>query len=621
VKLPRIVVVGDQSAGKSSVLESFTGTPFPRDSGACTRFATEIRLRRSKQSRFLVHISPDLERPQSEIDNLLAFASNVSPDKPFDALMREAVEIITPSGPNSTFAAKDILIVEKSGPQLPFLTVVDLPGLVRIATKEKAEADVKAIEELTDKYMKSSRSLLLAVVGGNNEYDQALILDKAKKFDPNGERTIGVLTKPDLTKKIGREDAFIDLVNNKDEKHQFKLGWFVLLNPGVDEDGNTLWWNPEERKREEEKFFSQGKWSALPKPMVGALALAKKLSVQLSNHIASYVPKLCEEIEEQLGICEAELKQLGEGKDTEKEMRDEMGELALASRDLVKEGVSGNYENPPKKEFFKLYDQSGTPRSKLRARAVEANRAFARKLHDESQKLYFTSKLTGSSIPYISHLLKLGSLSKSDYAMKVVEPLIKQNHGTQFFEDHEPRLIYALFRGFSQQWARIAQDHKNEISKICKEFLAEVIVSEWHVHMRDSLRSLYIDPKLNAILDDASKTLERLLSERSFQVQSYDLEYEERYNAFIEEATKDGKTIHRAERLLEQTLIYYDVSDDIWFKVLRNHYNQVFESFVINYVLDRGEEFQQERYRPGCGNASSPRPAPDLPSWRVLRHE
>lgn len=58
VALPQIVVVGDQSSGKSSVLEGLTGLPFPRASGLCTRFATQITFRRSIVSQITVSIIP-----------------------------------------------------------------------------------------------------------------------------------------------------------------------------------------------------------------------------------------------------------------------------------------------------------------------------------------------------------------------------------------------------------------------------------------------------------------------------------------------------------------------------------------------------------------------------------
>lgn len=58
IDLPQLVVVGDQSSGKSSVLEGLTALPFPRDSGLCTRFATQITFRRSEEKRITVSIIP-----------------------------------------------------------------------------------------------------------------------------------------------------------------------------------------------------------------------------------------------------------------------------------------------------------------------------------------------------------------------------------------------------------------------------------------------------------------------------------------------------------------------------------------------------------------------------------
>jgi hypothetical protein len=58
IPLPQIVVVGDQSSGKSSVLEGLTGLPFPRDSGLCTRFATQITFRRAPTKTISVSIIP-----------------------------------------------------------------------------------------------------------------------------------------------------------------------------------------------------------------------------------------------------------------------------------------------------------------------------------------------------------------------------------------------------------------------------------------------------------------------------------------------------------------------------------------------------------------------------------
>jgi GTPase SAR1 family protein len=66
LQLPQIVVCGDQSSGKSSVLEAITEIPFPRKENLCTRFATEIIMRRDFEPAILCKINPDDNRPEDE---------------------------------------------------------------------------------------------------------------------------------------------------------------------------------------------------------------------------------------------------------------------------------------------------------------------------------------------------------------------------------------------------------------------------------------------------------------------------------------------------------------------------------------------------------------------------
>lgn len=70
IDLPQLVVVGDQSSGKSSVLQGLTKLPFPRDSGLCTRFATQIIFRRAPDDRVSVRIIPAKGSFQSYEDKL-----------------------------------------------------------------------------------------------------------------------------------------------------------------------------------------------------------------------------------------------------------------------------------------------------------------------------------------------------------------------------------------------------------------------------------------------------------------------------------------------------------------------------------------------------------------------
>ena len=70
VALPQLVVVGDQSSGKSSVLEGLTNLPFPRDSGLCTRFATQITFQRSHETNISVSVIPAPDASQDHVDTI-----------------------------------------------------------------------------------------------------------------------------------------------------------------------------------------------------------------------------------------------------------------------------------------------------------------------------------------------------------------------------------------------------------------------------------------------------------------------------------------------------------------------------------------------------------------------
>ncbi|KAK4132770.1 hypothetical protein BT67DRAFT_384278 [Trichocladium antarcticum] len=573
VKLPQIVVVGDQSAGKSSVLEAITGTPFPRDAGACTRFATEIRLRRAPQSSIAVSVIPDKNRTYADQERLKQFGGMVNTTMPFEHLMRSAVELIAPKNIPGRFAARDILVVEKRGPDMPLLTLVDLPGLVRNANNDQSLEDIKTIEALSERYMKSSRTIILAVVGGNSDYVQAPILTKARHFDPTGSRTIGVLTKPDLTESIGLEDKFIDLVKNKDKRNDFRLGWYVLLNPGPRESGQP-WPTAEERRRSEAAFFDRGKWNTLPPSVCGTGALMQKLSLQLQQHIGKHVHILRKQIQKALDDCDSELQSLGSAKDTPEEMRIELVELFSASKELVIPAVYGFYKNPPRKNFFRVTaDPRGTPAQNLRARATEENDRFAMRIRAHGRKFSFSiaaPQTPGEGSP--------ANTAKQNFATQEVQMLLRQVRGSEFPMDPKPRAVYMLFQSYSENWAKLAQEHKDNLGVVCNEFLGELIDYSWPKRMREPLRGQFLDPHMKALMAKAQHELDLLTQDLSLEVQPYDPEYEERLRNWQASVSKDGATFSEAEEVLEKMLIYYELAAKTF---IRNIITQVAERHLL----------------------------------------
>ena len=106
----------------------------------------------------------------------------------------------------------DVLKIEIGGPKQQHLSVIDVPGIFRNPTEGMTtDSDIEVVRNMVNRYMRNPRSVILAVVPANVDIATQEILKMAKKCDPDGGRTLGVLTKPDLVDK-GAENRVADLV-------------------------------------------------------------------------------------------------------------------------------------------------------------------------------------------------------------------------------------------------------------------------------------------------------------------------------------------------------------------------------------------------------------------------
>ncbi|KAI6351163.1 hypothetical protein MCOR25_010095 [Pyricularia grisea] len=158
VSLPRLVVCGDQSAGKSSVLESVTGIPFPRKSGLCTRFPTEIILRHnSTATRIMATVHPHASRPQEKRDALLQYRRVLADMSELPDVIEQVSALMEIRGyADHSFGnafASDILRIEFVGQTNLNLTIVDLPGLISVANKEQTEEDIQLVKDMVKGYV------------------------------------------------------------------------------------------------------------------------------------------------------------------------------------------------------------------------------------------------------------------------------------------------------------------------------------------------------------------------------------------------------------------------------------------------------------------------------------
>ncbi|KAI1263545.1 P-loop containing nucleoside triphosphate hydrolase protein [Xylariaceae sp. FL1019] len=225
IALPQLVVVGDQSSGKSSVLENLTGFAFPRAAELCTRYATQITCRREDVESITVSIMPNPDAPQDQQNRVKEFHrefTGLDPETLAHVFQgaNEALGIRAGAGSVETESASSlpafsehILRIEKCGPQEEHFTVIDVPGIFRTETQGLIiETDIALVMNMVKNYMKDPRTIILAIMPSNVDPATQEILKLAKQADPAMSRTMAVLTKPDLAIERSTQQIAIDHV-------------------------------------------------------------------------------------------------------------------------------------------------------------------------------------------------------------------------------------------------------------------------------------------------------------------------------------------------------------------------------------------------------------------------
>jgi Dynamin family/Dynamin central region len=189
-------------------------------------------------------------------------------------------------GTGTTFS-NDVLCLEICGPQAQHFSVIDVPGIFRKTTEGlTTKEDQQIVLAMVRRYMENPRSIMLTVVPANVDIATQEILTLAEEVDPDGIRTLGVLTKPDLVDD-GAEKSVIQLI--KGVGHNLELGWYILRNPGQKE----LEQASTNRNAIEEIFFqNRCPWNKIDKERVGIEALKTRLQEILADKIRHEFPKV-----------------------------------------------------------------------------------------------------------------------------------------------------------------------------------------------------------------------------------------------------------------------------------------------------------------------------------------
>ncbi|KAI0161608.1 P-loop containing nucleoside triphosphate hydrolase protein [Hypoxylon sp. FL1284] len=402
IALPQLVVVGDQSSGKSSVLEGLTGFGFPRDAELCTRYATQITCRREAEESIDVSIIPHADADPREQELVKKFHRKLKEMNPesLAQLFKEANEAMgirnstKPAGSDgSTLPAfsEHILRIEKLGPDEQHFTVIDVPGIFRKETEGiTTEADIDLVMNMVKKYMKDTRTIILAIMPSNVDPATQEILKLAKKADPGMTRTMAVLTKPDLAIESTMQQIAIDHVQGK--RSDLLLGYYIVKNRGPDDASKTL----EQGQADERKFFSKAPWSTLQSTgKTGIDALKERVRELLVDLIKKEFPKLKADVAKELSGLKFQLDRMGPSRSDQHTQRAYLNKMSEEFQVLARDALDAYYTANA------LFDDK--PELRLITRVVDASDKYSERMAKKGHTMPFASdpdsrqKDTGSS--------------------------------------------------------------------------------------------------------------------------------------------------------------------------------------------------------------------------------
>ncbi|KAM5572141.1 hypothetical protein ABKV19_012281 [Rosa sericea] len=335
--LPSIAVVGGQSSGKSSVLESIVGKDFlPRGSGIVTRRPLVLQLHKidegSREYAEFLHL------PRKRFTDFAAVRKEIA-----DETDRE-------TGRSKMISSVPIHLSIYS-PNVVNLTLVDLPGLTKVAVEGQPDSIVMDIENMVRSYIEKPNSIILAISPANQDLATSDAIKISREVDPTGERTLGVLTKIDLmdkgtdavevswpiilvllfdTRWFGNPPLSYTVLRNKvyclhenclmdkgtdaveileGKSYRLKFPWVGVVNRSqadINKNVDMI----AARRREREYFSGTPEYKHLAHRM-GSEHLAKMLSKHLETVIKTKIPGIQSLINKTIIELETELSRLG----------------------------------------------------------------------------------------------------------------------------------------------------------------------------------------------------------------------------------------------------------------------------------------------------------------------
>ncbi|RDW83036.1 hypothetical protein BP5796_04527 [Coleophoma crateriformis] len=373
IELPRIVIAGAQSCGKSSLLENLTGLPVPITTGIGTRFPIEITLIediKKFQIRPSIVLDPksqalsSMQKDKIQKFNLGQVYNEPMTQAEFKALLRNASDLLAVPPPvfardrftshkvfeqlpNQT--SSHVLQIEMRGPSFKSLSFVDTPGLYQSGNSEQDITPVDKIESLVTSLIGEKRTIIVAVMEATQSTVSQKIFKFADDVDTTGTRVIGVMTKCDLVSTTDTDALEATLRRARNEERILKHGWYVVKNRSSSEAKAGVSLNS--ARDSEASLFAGWGWnpiaSGVSEKRMGISALRAGLSNVFCSHIRTEFPAFNGQIRNILKQRRSQLADLGPARSSISDQRNYLASIVEAYRIPKSQCLKEDYRPNP----------------------------------------------------------------------------------------------------------------------------------------------------------------------------------------------------------------------------------------------------------------------------------
>ena len=400
--------------------------------------------------------------------------------------------------------------------------------MIHAENKTQSKQDVELIRSLVQEYITNERTVILAVITAKNDYANQIILERARAIDPEGARTLGIITKPDfLTDGSENQKAWFELAMNKDIF--FKLGWHMLRN----RKDNELKFSFAERNANEVTFFSTGKYRELPRSMVGVDSLRTRLSKLLFDHLKKELPGLKKELDTMADKTEWDLDLLGAKRSTLYEQKNYLMDIFTEGEKILSNAITGQYSH----QFFGEIDvqseiDSDSNVRRLRALVQDLNLKFSRNMQlyghryqiPKSKAQQDADKADDPLAPVTEPTnaesdeggeendmapTYLSRAKAIDWVLK----LLRRSRGTELPGVFNPNLISHLFWEQSAKWGTLSNSHINRVADHCVIFFDFLLGAIAAPEVKANLISYIVEPALQKARTAAMMELKSILND------------------------------------------------------------------------------------------------------------